>query len=72
MENTKSLRLFSKETLDSIVMSEIYGGDTPNNCNGGNCSSGCESNTKLFCGIEVNLNIGAKCKEGCKDNTPES
>ncbi|GHV44597.1 hypothetical protein FACS1894180_6130 [Bacteroidia bacterium] len=37
----KSISLFSAETLDSLAMAEITGGQTVNNCNGGNCAAGC-------------------------------
>lgn len=73
MKDNKSLRLFSQETLDSAVMAEIYGGDTPNNCYGGNCVQGCgETNSATICSIEVNVNVVGKCKEGCSDNTPQT
>lgn len=58
MENSKSLRLFSQETLDSAVMSEIYGGDTPNNCT---CPV-----------VIININGMVKCETGCKNNEPQT
>lgn len=39
--NKKSLSLFSEETLNSVAMAEIMGGDTPNNCYGANCQGNC-------------------------------
>lgn len=36
-EVKKSIGLFSEETLDSIAMAELMGGDTNTYCNGGNC-----------------------------------
>jgi|GEM_PF-5181735 len=39
----KSMSLFSDETLDSIAMAEVMGGNTINNCNGGYCAAGCGS-----------------------------
>lgn len=73
MEKTKSLSLFSQETLDSVVMAEIYGGDAPNNCEGGNCVQGCGQNTAAACIIEINVNFLGKCKEGCSDsNNPQT
>ena len=38
MENATSI--FSEDTLDSIAMAEIMGGEV-NNCAGGNCAAGC-------------------------------
>ncbi len=37
----KSLSLFSEETLNSVAMAEIMGGDTVNNCHGANCHGNC-------------------------------
>lgn len=74
MENTKSLRLFSEETLNTIVMSEIYGGTEPNPCtynencaNCGNCYQGCATNPKTGCSIEVNTNFVGKCDDPCAE-----
>lgn len=68
MENSKSLRLFSQETLDSAVMSEIYGGDSdtnPTNCgNCGNCSNcyeGCKN--PILCGVIIDIPNGKKCSQ---------
>lgn len=41
MKTEKSLSLFSDETLDSVVMSALVGGDSTNNCSGGNCGENC-------------------------------
>jgi len=46
IEKKKSISLFSAETLDSIAMALIMGGEATNNCNGGycgNCVAGCGS-----------------------------
>jgi hypothetical protein len=52
---TKSLSLFSADTLDSIAMAEVFGGEAPNNCNGGNCVPGCN------CKIETNVSVPGSC-----------
>lgn len=60
MENSKSLRLFSKETLDSAVMSEIYGGDAPSEEGNDNCGDKCIVIENPLCGL---ANIFTKCNK---------
>lgn len=59
--NKKSLSLFSEETLDSVAMSEIVGGDVPNNCNGGNCQD-------ANCGNCGNCSNCSNCTLTCIEN----
>ena len=55
----KSMSLFSAETLDSIAMAEVFGGDTYTYCAGGNCVQQCScTNTK--CPV-VPVNSGIAC-----------
>ena len=51
------LSIFSSETLDSLAMAELVGGDT-NNCQGGNCGNcvtqcGCGSNYAVCAPINI-------------------
>lgn len=40
----------------------IIGGEETNNCNGGNCASGCGLNTATGCGGQVNTVAGCGTK----------
>ncbi len=48
--NKKTLSLFSEETLDSIAMAQVYGGEGDLNLNcHSNCVAGCAcSNTNIY------------------------
>ena len=47
--NKKTLSLFSEETLDSIAMAQVYGGEGDQNQNCySNCVAGCACNTNIY------------------------
>lgn len=49
--------IFSAETLDSLAMAEVYGGDeVTNNCHGGNCVENCGGNRQGNCG-DISVNV---------------
>lgn len=60
----KEISLFSAETLDSLAMAEIMGGEC-NNCHGGNCGNcvtqcSCSAKEKGVCG-DIEVHTGAIC-----------
>ena len=58
---TNSLSIFSSETLDSIAMAEVIGGDGANNCHGGNCASGCACSNTGACDVKIDTNVSIAC-----------
>lgn len=70
MKEEKSLRLFSDETLDSMTMAMVCGGEGGNNCHGGNCGNcvqgcgGSGNNTSPGCGASINTNVSVVCNCG--------
>jgi len=48
--------------LDSTENANLLGGEETNNCNGGNCVSGCGSNLSAGCGHTTNTVAGCGTK----------
>ncbi len=67
MKNSKkNLSMFSKETLDSLEMAEILGGDNNTNCSNNGCNTSCTNTC-----TNQNGCINKKCVENikCAENT---
>lgn len=67
--NKQNLSMFSKETLDSLEMAEVLGGDNNTNCSNTSCTNRCQNtddceNTKC----ETNFNCSGNCV--CDITTP--
>ena len=56
MKTEKSLSLFSEETLDSVVMTALVGGDATNDCHGGNCAENCKCTI-----VSSNVVVSGRC-----------
>lgn len=63
-DNRKSLSMFSKETLDSIAMAEVFGGNDNTECRNEQCSNK-ENCTDSLCSNNSCSNV---CTVAVKDN----
>ena len=57
MKFDEAIELFSDETLESMVMVNIVGGDTQTYCSGAQCITGCNNNCQ-GCGSSSGSNNG--------------
>lgn len=65
-KNRQKLSMFSKETLDSLEMAEVLGGDNNTNCSNNGCNTSCTNTC-----TNQNGCINKKCVENtkCAENT---
>ncbi len=75
-DNGKSLSMFSKETLDSLEMAEVFGGDDNIGCRNENCTneenctdSSCSNNS---CSNVCNMTVKQKENSSQRQNTNNS
>ena len=61
MDLDEVANIFSEETLSTMAMNHVVGGDGVNNCAGGNCVPGCgTTNTNYACpSVSISISISA-------------